>query len=497
MSVTPPSSKDHIPRPPKKRPLALFNYTLNNNADFADDENMQPEDLSMKSSRIHTPSQTFATTPPPRPSTPVYPRIVAPMVSYSTVSTPSTPLPLNRPVVTSPAPLTPSATPRSDFGGLLGYGGGGGGLNLSSNRPPVTSSDRVPGTGSSFSFNSNMKEIGSSKNHALSSSFASANSSLVSTAGLKLISEVAAACGRPTVLRAPGGNPGTPSTPQTSHPSSIRSAPYAPPTPRDPLRTAMRERGVGMRSWPYHPYLPLGVYGLPSTLHSPATPSPRTVRDLAHPPPARQRGGSVSPPGETGSSSSESSPEAQQQDGSRSSRLTCPDCNRRYATVAGLAKHHQFHCLKDANRSFACKHCDKVYTSLGALKMHIRTHTLPCKCPLCGKAFSRPWLLQGHIRTHTGEKPFQCPQCERCFADRSNLRAHLQTHTDVKKYACRTCPKTFSRMSLLVKHEDHGCPGIRGNQTLSLAPNPPESLSPATSQPSVHNEIRYNVESVA
>lgn len=53
--------------------------------------------------------------------------------------------------------------------------------------------------------------------------------------------------------------------------------------------------------------------------------------------------------------------------------------------------------------AFFCKHCPKEYNSLGALKMHIRSHTLPCVCPTCGKAFSRPWLLRGHIRTHTGK----------------------------------------------------------------------------------------------
>ncbi|KAL4648957.1 hypothetical protein GN956_G6968 [Arapaima gigas] len=107
--------------------------------------------------------------------------------------------------------------------------------------------------------------------------------------------------------------------------------------------------------------------------------------------------------------------------------------------------------------SFSCKHCAKEYGSLGALKMHIRSHTLPCVCPTCGKAFSRPWLLRGHIRTHTGERPFSCPHCNRAFADRSNLRAHLQTHEDVKRYQCSSCSRTFSRASLLHKHSAAGC----------------------------------------
>ncbi|XP_033333722.1 uncharacterized protein LOC117224720 [Megalopta genalis] len=158
----------------------------------------------------------------------------------------------------------------------------------------------------------------------------------------------------------------------------------------------------------------------------------------------------------TSSSSSSSS-------SSTSPRYQCPDCGKSYSTYSGLSKHQQFHCAAaegQAKKSFSCKYCEKVYVSLGALKMHIRTHTLPCKCHLCGKAFSRPWLLQGHIRTHTGEKPFSCQHCNRAFADRSNLRAHLQTHSDVKKYSCTSCSKTFSRMSLLTKHQEGGCPGV-------------------------------------
>ncbi|XP_050694711.1 protein snail homolog Sna-like [Eriocheir sinensis] len=175
----------------------------------------------------------------------------------------------------------------------------------------------------------------------------------------------------------------------------------------------------------------------------------------------------ISPVSTCSSATSESEDDAGPTRQRREARYSCTDCGKSYSTYSGLSKHKQFHCAALGAKSFACKHCDKVYTSLGALKMHIRTHTLPCKCQLCGKAFSRPWLLQGHIRTHTGEKPFQCSQCDRCFADRSNLRAHLQTHADVKKYACGTCHKTFSRMSLLNKHTEAACPARPAQQEQS------------------------------
>ncbi|OCT57392.1 zinc finger protein SNAI3 [Xenopus laevis] len=132
-------------------------------------------------------------------------------------------------------------------------------------------------------------------------------------------------------------------------------------------------------------------------------------------------------------------------------------CSDFHITYGMLANNKTQHCHGPAHRLFTCQHCAKAYSSLGALKMHIRTHTLPCTCRICGKAFSRPWLLQGHIRTHTGEKPFSCFHCGRGFADRSNLRAHLQTHSEIKRYQCPGCGKTFSRISLLAKHRDGCC----------------------------------------
>ena len=90
----------------------------------------------------------------------------------------------------------------------------------------------------------------------------------------------------------------------------------------------------------------------------------------------------------------------------------CLDCGKRYSTSSNLARHRQTHKNNGVTEngektSRKCPHCDKVYVSIPAFNMHVRTHNQGCVCPHCGKRFSRPWLLQGHLRTHTGEKPFR------------------------------------------------------------------------------------------
>ncbi|GFR86526.1 transcriptional repressor scratch 1 [Elysia marginata] len=140
----------------------------------------------------------------------------------------------------------------------------------------------------------------------------------------------------------------------------------------------------------------------------------------------------------------------------------CSECGKRYSTSSNLARHRQTHrsvCDKKARK---CPHCDKVYVSMPAYSMHVRTHNQGCQCPHCGKKFSRPWLLQGHIRTHTGEKPFSCHQCGKSFADKSNLRAHIQTHSTEKPYVCGRCGKAFALKSYLYKHEESSC--MRGQR---------------------------------
>lgn len=186
---------------------------------------------------------------------------------------------------------------------------------------------------------------------------------------------------------------------QTRHPyQSMFSTPHhVISAPSSSLRTNPIDSGMYLP--PQHPSLPMDSRVLAFTYPVPVTPI--ALRDMqpvlptleftepfqhSHIDPDEKLFVSQLQPGTSGQ---------QRRDG-------CLDCQKSYFTFSSLSKQRNLHCEWQCQKYFSCKYCDKEYVSLGALKMHIRTHTLPCVCKLCGKAFSRPWLLQGHIRTHTG-----------------------------------------------------------------------------------------------
>lgn len=96
---------------------------------------------------------------------------------------------------------------------------------------------------------------------------------------------------------------------------------------------------------------------------------------------------------------------------------------------------------KDQKDPVQCPTCQKTFTRKYHLERHlIHTQCNPgtferqeFSCEVCDKKFSRIDNLRMHLRAHLGQKSrsrdFQCPYCEKSFYGSSLLNIHVRTHT--------------------------------------------------------------------
>ncbi|XP_073999887.1 uncharacterized protein isoform X1 [Rhodnius prolixus] len=134
-----------------------------------------------------------------------------------------------------------------------------------------------------------------------------------------------------------------------------------------------------------------------------------------------------------------------------------PGCQRSYSSLHHLKVHVRNH---TGDRPFKCsiEGCDKAFASDYSRKAHLRTHTgeKPYPCTRCKKSFKTSGDLQKHVRTHTGERPFLCPVegCNRKFTTSNIRKVHIRTHTGERPYTCsfENCNRSFASSTNYKNH---------------------------------------------
>ena len=128
----------------------------------------------------------------------------------------------------------------------------------------------------------------------------------------------------------------------------------------------------------------------------------------------------------------------------------CNFCDKSFT----FANEHKEH-IKDMHTSSTahnCSYCHKTFTSEEELSLH-KTKDHRVECEVCNKTFSRLAYLQVHIKVHKGEGKFNCSMCFKSFDNEANYRQHIKMHPDYKPYTCQICNLSFSHPSNLINHQ--------------------------------------------
>ena len=119
---------------------------------------------------------------------------------------------------------------------------------------------------------------------------------------------------------------------------------------------------------------------------------------------------------------------------------------------------------------YKCKICEKVFTKLNYLKLHIPKHTDKYKCEKCGKTFTRNDSLQRHncgvvrmlleqpleeivkVLEKEGKETYECVKCSKNFDSQVDAVAHYMIHSS-EMLSCLKCNKVLEKGQTLADHE--------------------------------------------
>jgi uncharacterized C2H2 Zn-finger protein len=122
----------------------------------------------------------------------------------------------------------------------------------------------------------------------------------------------------------------------------------------------------------------------------------------------------------------------------------------------------QFESIEEEETPSPSKKPRKPYKKREKKETYEKSSKDPAKCPTCGKTFTRKYHLERHL-VHTSCNPgtiekqeFACEVCNKVFSRIDNLRMHLRAHLGQKSrsrdFQCPYCEKSFYGSSLLNIH---------------------------------------------
>ena len=141
--------------------------------------------------------------------------------------------------------------------------------------------------------------------------------------------------------------------------------------------------------------------------------------------------------------------------GVKTEKNYCPKCKAAYVDqhTCRFEKKYQYNREK---REFACKQCDKTYSSNAHLEGHIKTvheNRLDFECQHCSKKVGSKIKLKNHI--FSCHSQVKCEICGKDIANPYDLRKHkVFVHKETKGvWLCERCPKSmFLSKSTYEKH---------------------------------------------
>jgi len=130
----------------------------------------------------------------------------------------------------------------------------------------------------------------------------------------------------------------------------------------------------------------------------------------------------------------------------------CSRCGMQFDTSHDLKCHD---CIHADAKPYSCKHCSECFRRREQLKTHLlKSHNEGTWliCHICQKKFCNKSVLKSHTRRHEGVKPYVCSDCYKCFCTSAELRSHQMTHTDFRQFCCFLCDKYFKTKHAVVSH---------------------------------------------